>query len=1203
MGISEYIKTKGCTITVILAVTVFMASLLINTAASDTDRIAEKTSQRLEKRMKVLDRYMEKAMDSDHNIWLDIQDLPEDMVIYRYVYDTLQSWCNQFPVINDDIGSRLIFHRLTNLRGSLTSPLAEIGGDPSYVNLGTQWYVVKSISDGVSCKVIGGIEIKNDIITDIRTAGKPTNPVLRLPSNVLIMPINYSGGSAVTIDSAPIFKVIADINPDATPFMADSMLRWLALLFFTLSVVLYLWTHRTVRSYVTSIIILLCITVTAYVWGRQLQETSVLFSPTIYADGHIMYSFGALIIISAAVFLGILCTYIVNDCLVGKIMRSGKKTYKTVYTIFHLLLLAATLLYIHFSLKSVITNSVISMELYAWNSISGYTFWVYLIYTVLMIGILLQIQMFRPVIKDMAGIKFNAFSKKFLFTFATACSLYFTVTSGILGFQKEQDRVSVWANRLAIDRNLGLELQLRSIEDGIANDQLFPKLVKEDDGSPIILNRLKETYMSRLAQDYDISVSVCKDPRSRQGRPGDPGDCLAYFNEKIRYGTPISADSRFIYTYIGGRSSYTGMFIFYSPEDGVIRMFIEVEQKNEMEESGYYSILENENKPGNVHIPAYYSYAKFISGKPVSYKGNYAYPTIIDTSLIQTISEKGHYYFNAKGYIHFCNQISDDEIIIISRPVRGITSYLVTFSYLILISYSALFLLSSERRKKKSIFRKNYFRSRINTVLFCALLFTLIIMAAVSIMFVYKRNEQNMYNIMSSKISTIQVLLESRCRYIDSYREMGTQEFSSLIDNVASTTKTDVTLYTPGGKVFKSTTPEIFDRMIIGTRINQEAYYNIKYKNQRFYIHKERIAGHKYYAQYAPIVNDKGVMIAIVCSPYTDLNYDFTRDALFHAATIINLFFILLMATILASSAIVNAMFKPLIEMGRKMSTADLHGLEYIIYKREDEISVLVDAYNRMVHDLSDSSRKLAQAERDKAWSEMARQVAHEIKNPLTPIKLEIQRLIRLKQRNDPSWSEKFDKVAAVVLEHIDILTDTANEFSTFAKLYSEDPVLIDLDKTLRDQLVIFDNRDNIEFSYIGMENAMVMAPKPQLIRVFVNLITNAVQAIEIQQKEYLEDGKEVKPGHILICLRNSIKDGYYDIVFEDDGPGVKDENLLKLFTPNFTTKSSGTGLGLAICRNIIEKCNGDIQYQKSFRLNGACFTVRLPKYGQPRPM
>ena len=188
--------------------------------------------------------------------------------------------------------------------------------------------------------------------------------------------------------------------------------------------------------------------------------------------------------------------------------------------------------------------------------------------------------------------------------------------------------------------------------------------------------------------------------------------------------------------------------------------------------------------------------------------------------------------------------------------------------------------------------------------------------------------------------------------------------------------------------------------------------------------------------------------------------------------------------------------------MGKKMNRADIHHLEQIEYDRDDEISSLVDAYNRMVKDLSESTKKLAQAERDKAWSQMARQVAHEIKNPLTPIKLQIQRLIRLKQNNNPAWEERFDEVSAVVLEHIDILTETANEFSTFAKLYSEEPVLLDLDKTIKDQLLIFDNKDNVKISYLGLEEAYVMAPKPQLIRVFVNLITNAIQAVEISQKD-----------------------------------------------------------------------------------------------------
>ena len=404
-------------------------------------------------------------------------------------------------------------------------------------------------------------------------------------------------------------------------------------------------------------------------------------------------------------------------------------------------------------------------------------------------------------------------------------------------------------------------------------------------------------------------------------------------------------------------------------------------------------------------------------------------------------------------------------------------------------------------------------------------------------------------------------------------------------------------MYTPEGKVFYSSTPDVFDKMILGNRISQNAYHSIRHLNQRFFIGQESISNFTYWVLYAPVMNANREITAIVSSPYTEGDYDFRREAFFHAALLINIFIILLIISLIFSTKSVNEMFEPLVEMGRKMSVTDIHKLKPIAYQREDEISSLVEAYNRMVKELNDSTVRLAQAERDKAWSQMARQVAHEIKNPLTPIKLEIQRLIRLKEKGNPKWEEKFDQVTGVILEHIDILAETANEFSTFAKLYSEEPVQVDLDRTLRDQIMIFNNRDNISIGYIGMSEAFVMAPRPQLIRVFVNLISNAVQAVEIRQKEMADNGEEPIAGKVVIALRNSTADGYYDIVVDDNGSGVKEENLGKLFTPNFTTKSGGTGLGLAICRNIIEKCDGTITYSKSFGLGGASFTVTIPKH------
>ena len=317
-----------------------------------------------------------------------------------------------------------------------------------------------------------------------------------------------------------------------------------------------------------------------------------------------------------------------------------------------------------------------------------------------------------------------------------------------------------------------------------------------------------------------------------------------------------------------------------------------------------------------------------------------------------------------------------------------------------------------------------------------------------------------------------------------------------------------------------------------------------------------------------------------------------------HASLIVCLFFMLVLLSIWLSSVVTNNLFRHIMRLSQKMDSMDIHNLEEIEYNGKDEVSGLVEAYNKMVRAMAESSKQLAKAERDSAWSEMARQVAHEIKNSLTPIRLKIQKLQRLRANGSPDWDAKFDDTAKVILEHIDVLADTASGFSAIAKLYGEQATEVNLDKMLSEQTFMFDNRDNVGITYIGLADARVMAPQSQLVRVFINLITNAIQAIGIRQEAQEAAGVEPEYGRILISLRNSTEDGYYDIVVDDNGTGVSDEDLDKLFVPNFTTKSSGTGLGLSICRSIIESCNGTINYSKSYALGGACFTVKLPKIG-----
>lgn len=1172
----------------VTSIVLFLLGAAGNLTSNPTKNAAERTARLVNRRVKTLDKYILQVSNAQIGKPSLSKNIPDDIVIYKYTNDSLKQWYNQFTVINDDISAKLEIQRLADPKNRIVSPLNDVTEELRYMNFGPKWYLVKSYLANNSDKIIAGIEVRNSLISDLYQSGNGINDHFKLSDKYTILPLHHSEGYPVTINDEPLFKVANNPDIPIRPFKT-SIFSWIALLFLALAAVLFLAVHRTIKVYLLVISTLIGAAVLAFIWGYRLSGSTVLFSPSLYADGTLMFSLGALFITNTFVLLFNCCTYLLRRRAISIIRHSHSNitTKKLIYGTIISLYIIGSIIYVHVSIMSLIENSSLTLELYRWNTNIVYTILIHLSYACIFISILLLVQMLRPIIWKFTKFKYNLFSHKSLAAAAFIWALYITIIAGILGLGKEQDRLQVWANRLAVERDLSLEVQLKSIEDEILSDHTLWSMASQNSNNEIILNRISEYHLNKIRQTYSLNLMIIRERELA---------VVSQIEEIISSGTPISQNSHFLYIpNEEGSYSYAGIFAFYSKESGAMHMILTIEPEDNEIERGYFSLLNNQSKLGSVNIPPVYSYAKYTEGRLTSYKGNFPYPTTVQRDYSRNADNFKQDIHRHGGFVHFQHHISNEEKIVISRPKRTAMVFFTSFSYLFLAMIMMLQIFVRGAKRKK--FKSNYYRRKINLILFISSCLILASMSVVSVLFVYKRNEVNMINLMSSKISTIQALVDNQTKRAESWRDLTSMEFAREIEKISSSTKSDISFFTPEGNVFKSTAPEAFEKKIVGSRINIDAYYNICKLNQRFYIKRNEVSGMKLWTLYAPIFNSRGELIAIITTPYTDRSFDFRREALFHSAMIINLFLLLLIGSLLFSTREVNSMFSPLIEMGKKMKAADINKLEYITYKRDDEISSLVDAYNRMVSDLSYSTRQLAKAERDYAWSQMARQVAHEIKNPLTPIKLELQRLIRLKERNNPAWEEKFDKISAVILEHIDILTDTANEFSTFAKLYSEEPTLLNLDRILKDQLMIFDNKENVKISYLGMENAMVMAPKPQLIRVFVNLITNAIQAVEIQQSEAQESGREIPEGLVMIFLRKSTKEGYYDIVVDDNGPGVKEENLNKLFTPNFTTKSGGTGLGLAICRNIMEKCNGEISYQRSFALGGASFTVTIPIY------
>jgi nitrogen fixation/metabolism regulation signal transduction histidine kinase len=243
----------------------------------------------------------------------------------------------------------------------------------------------------------------------------------------------------------------------------------------------------------------------------------------------------------------------------------------------------------------------------------------------------------------------------------------------------------------------------------------------------------------------------------------------------------------------------------------------------------------------------------------------------------------------------------------------------------------------------------------------------------------------------------------------------------------------------------------------------------------------------------------------------------------------------------------------------------------------------LVTQYNRTVDELEQSARLLAKSERESAWKSMARQIAHEINNPLTPMKLSIQQLQRRKNMEDENFDEYFKNTTVMLVEQIDNLSRIAGTFSDFARMPEANLTQVDVSAILQSVVQLFaNNKEQIEIRYTGETDITpVLADAKQLMQVFNNLIKNAIQAIPQHRKGVIEVSLKHREQSLLIAIA-------------DNGKGVSQDIWDKMFVPNFTTKAQGMGLGLAISKKMIEQLGGSISFQTE-EGKGSTFFVDIP--------
>jgi nitrogen fixation/metabolism regulation signal transduction histidine kinase len=408
-------------------------------------------------------------------------------------------------------------------------------------------------------------------------------------------------------------------------------------------------------------------------------------------------------------------------------------------------------------------------------------------------------------------------------------------------------------------------------------------------------------------------------------------------------------------------------------------------------------------------------------------------------------------------------------------------------------------------------------------------------------------------------------------------------EMGAVLTKFSNVFFSDINVYGMHGRLVASSRPQIFDEGLVSDLMNPRALERLNQGQESMIVAGENIGSHGYLSAYMPMYNDRNERTGYINLPYFSRQAELRGEVSAFMVAFINIYVMFILLGVFIAFIIAGYLTAPLKMLAQKIGHTSLGGAnEKIEWKGRDEVGRLVGEYNRMLDELMISAGKLASSERESAWREMARQVAHEIKNPLTPMKLSIQHLEKSWDEQAPDWDQRLKRFSAALIEQIDSLSAIATEFSDFAKMPLPVNERLDLNDVIRAALSLYRDISPVRFRFAPEEERYVVCDRRQLLRVLTNLLNNAIQAI----------GQKVD-GEISISVTTAGPD--HEIRISDNGPGIPPAQSEKIFHPNFTTKSGGTGLGLAIVREIVNSQGGAVSFI-SEEGTGTTFIITLPR-------
>lgn len=736
-------------------------------------------------------------------------------------------------------------------------------------------------------------------------------------------------------------------------------------------------------------------------------------------------------------------------------------------------------------------------------------------------------------------------------------SIIFTYIYSIIITSNENKHIRQMAENLAQKRDTSFESSYFNFVEMVSTDTSFCTMAFGESNvlADVLLDYCKELLFDENMNAYTVTLTLCAQD-----------DCDNYFVEKLENNKSVQVGEGLCFV------------DYYTLDPNYLSKMEVLSADSLLRKTLYFEFYKPVAPEGFSYD---YSVANYRDGMLVYKYGRYVYP-----NFISSLEHQFDDFSYSKHYKHYSIYHSDNDLLVISVVRKGFLEKTASFALFFLGMLLPYLLVIWLRHSKKFRRWRDYsWSQRLQTVMLLTLGISFFVLGPVSVIYMRSLYNKNTANYQFETTLALSNEMRNDIDFESLLLFASHDRWNDLAQRYANTFFTDINLYQLDGQLLATTRPEIFELNLQAPLMNAEAYHNIHHNFELYFSQQEHIGNVVYESSYLPLTDAKGNTLAYLNIPFFSSSIDLQKEIKSFVLTYLNFILVFLGVALLVVLQLTKRLTLPLAEIQKKLAVMKIgQKNEKIEYNGNDEIGELVEQYNELSEKLDQSAEELRRTAAESAWRGVARQVAHEIKNSLTPMRLSVQMLQRTSQQQGGEMDERIQRTTNTLLEQIDALSDIASSFSTYAKLPENHPQPLDLAELVNNLVNLYDNVENIQFLYKSdpNEDYNINGDKTNLNSAIGNIIKNAVQAIGDKPE-----------GKIEVVLKAS--DNKFFITVEDNGKGIKEEDKKMIFLPNFTTKSGGSGVGLSLTYNIIQSAGGTISFD-SQEGKGTKFVITLPK-------